>query len=271
MKKTLLTLAGMALLFTACSKKDDTTQPEDNYLKGLLKGEYSITDTARYEYNSDKTVSRVRYGWIDGADVGGGISTYKYANNKMTEVWLSAYSESLVFGPNTLVAQYIYAGDKLQKIVRPQATGLPRIDSIGYGANGKAEKVFYYEADPADKTKQKNIQIDVLEWTGNNITKITANWAAPDGSPLTAIDTYTFDDKPNYQGDILMTLLEDGFDPEAFNANNVTKVTRDQGALTNRTNTFELEYNSENKVIKQKATYTFKQSGTEVNTFEYYK
>lgn len=269
MKKTLLTLAGMALLFTACSKKDDTAQSEDNYLKGLLKGAYSITDTVRFEYNSDKTVSRARFGWIDGTDVGGGIATFKYANNKMTEAWLSAYSESLVFGPNTLETQFIYAGDKLQKIVRPQGTGLPRIDSIGYGANGKAEKVFYYEADPADKTKQKNIQIDVLEWTGNNISKITSTWNGPTG-PVTAIDTYILDDKPNYQGDVLMTVLEDGFEPEAFNANNVTKVTRTQDGL-DRINTFDFEYNSQNKAIKQTATYKFKQSGTEVKTFEYYK
>lgn len=39
----------------------------------MLKGMYNVKDTSRYEYNDDKTISKVHYGWENGASTGGGI------------------------------------------------------------------------------------------------------------------------------------------------------------------------------------------------------
>ncbi|NLR66421.1 hypothetical protein HGH92_19085 [Chitinophaga varians] len=271
MKKQLLALAGIAVLFAACSKKDDA--PAENPLTGLLKGMYSVTDTSRIEYNNDKTVSKISYGWIDGTDVGGGITTVKYANNRVSEIWETTYAESKVFGPNELVAQFVYVDNKIQKIINPAKTNdYLYYDSARYNASGKIEKVFSIGGMKPNIYKNST---DSIVWTGNNITKVIhESFYLQDGVEVlssTYTDTYTFNDKPNWQGPIGAAGMEGGFAPEALNANNILTHTRTQEGQADRTNTYAYEY-EKNKVIKRTATYVFDQrAGTEVSVFEYYK
>ncbi|QJB33044.1 hypothetical protein HF324_17295 [Chitinophaga oryzae] len=279
MKKQLLALAGVALLFVACSKNDDNNpQPEPNpsngSFSGLLKGMYTVTDTTRIEYNSDKTVSKFTSGWIDGTDVGGSISTIKYENGRAVEIWESSYSESKVWGPNELTTQFLYVGDKLQKVIEPgKADNYLYYDSARYNASGKIEKIFRFGG------MKPNIYInstDSLVWTGNNITKtVHEGFSMIDGvvKPAYAYtDTYTFDDKPSWQAPLGVAAMNYSFDTESLNANNILTHTRSQKDMADRTNKYEYEYNDKNKVIKRTATYTFDQrAGTVVAVFEYYK
>lgn len=274
MKKQLLAVAGIALLFAACSKKDDNPQPENNPLTGLLKGMYSETDTNRIEYNSDKTVSKMTYGYVDGTDVGGGITTVKYVNGKVSEIWESAYAESKVFGPNELLAQFVYADNKIQKIINPgKSSDRLYYDSARYDAGGKLEKVFRFGG---PKEAVRLTETDSLVWTGNNITKVIRKYInIENGVEVVrpgAIDLYTFDDKPNWQAPVGAASMESGFAPEAFNANNILTQVRTQAEVADRTNTYVYGYDDKNKVIKRTVTYQFdRTAGTEVTVFEYYK
>ncbi|NML42044.1 hypothetical protein HHL17_32965 [Chitinophaga sp. G-6-1-13] len=272
MKKQLLALAGIAVLFAACSKKEDA--PSENPTTGLLKGMYSITDTTRIEYNNDKTVSKIAYGYIDGTDVGGGITTVKYANSKVSEIWETTYAESKVFGPNELLAQFVYVDNKIQKIINPgKATDYLYYDSARYNASGKLEKVFRYGGLKPNVTKGST---DSIVWTGNNITKVVHEGFYTDNGveklSYTYTDTYTFDDKPSWQAPLGAATMDGGFAPEAFNTNNILTQTRVQAGQADRTNTYVYVYDEKNKVIKRTATFLFDQSpGTEVAVFEYYQ
>ncbi|MBC9911879.1 hypothetical protein [Chitinophaga varians] len=270
MKKQLLALAGIAVLFAACSKKDDA--PSENPTAGLLKGMYSITDTTRIEYNNDKTVSKITYGWIDGTDIGGGITTVKYADSRVSEIWGSEYAESKVFGPNELTAQFVYVDNRIQKIINPGKTDYLYYDSARYNASGKIEKIFRFGGQKPNITKSGT---DSIVWTGNNITKVVHEGFYTDNGvekvSYTYTDTYTFDDKASWQSPLGAATMDGGFAPEAYNANNILTQTRSQEGQADRTNSYVYEY-EKNKVIKRTATYVFDQRpGVEVTVFEYYK
>lgn len=278
MKKQLLALASVAFLFTACSKKDNNAQPEEASFTGLLKGVYSKTDSVRFEYNNDKTLSRFTYGWIDGpnnSDVGGGIQSAKYANGKLTQLWLTTYAEDLKYGPNQLNMEMAYASDgKLQKILGYDTEGKDNIyDSIGYNAAGKIEKVFHYSGPKGQKAV--NTQIEFVTWTGNNITKVVHQYI--NGETITeSTDEYTFDDKENYMASAGLAAMEDMFTPEVFNANNVTKQTFKRANYPDDVSTYTYEYNGQ-KAVKMTLTETKNYAGSEpkvyttVSTIEYYK
>lgn len=279
MKKQLLALAGVALLFAACSKNDDNnnTQPEPNpssgVSSGLLKGMYSITDTVRIEYNSDKTVSKITSGWVDGTAVGGSIATIKYANGRAVEIWESAYDEK-VWGPSELTTQFVYVGDKIQKVIEPgKADNYFYYDSARYNASGKIEKIFRYGGMKPNITKNGT---DSLVWTGNNITKIVhEGFSMVDGVEkltYTYTDVYTFDNKPSWQAPLGAAWMSYSFDPESFNANNILTQTRSQKDMADRVNKFEYKYNDKGNVTERTATYQFDRGpGTETIVFDYYK
>lgn len=279
MKKQLLALAGVALLFAACSKNDDNnSQPEPNpssgTFSGLLKGVYSITDTLRVEYNSDKTASKITSGWIDGTDVGGSIATIKYTNGRAVEIWESAYSESKVWGPNELTTQFVYVGDKIQKVIEPGKTDdYYHYDSARYNASGKIEKIFRYGGMKPNITKNST---DSLVWTGNNITKIVhEGFSMADGVEkltYTYTDIYTFDNKPSWLAPLGAALMSYSFNLESLNANNILTQTRSQKDMADRVNKFEYKYNDKGNVTERTATYQFdKGPGTETVVFDYYK
>ncbi|MBC9911880.1 hypothetical protein [Chitinophaga varians] len=270
MKKQLLALAGMALLFAACSKTNTPLQAGLTTSSGLLKGFYSVTDTSRIAYNNDQTVSKVTYGWIDGTDVGGGIDTMKYANGVLSEVWQSDYDESQIFSPSMLNLKLVYASNKLQKIVHMK---YPAYDSARYNANGKIEKVFTYSGLPGAGQLRET---DSLVWTGNNITQVFyKKYTISHGveSVYAAYtDTYTFDSKPNWEAPLGFGTISDRFIPTAMNANNVLTVVRTEPGQPVLTNTYVYEYNAQNKVTKSTVTYQFIVSPrTEVTVFEYYQ
>lgn len=270
MKKQLLALAGVVLLFTACSKTNTPLQAGLTTSSGLLKGFYSETDTSRIEYNNDQTVSKVTYGWVDGRDVGGGIDTMKYANGVLSEVWQSDYDESKIFSPSALNLQLVYANNRLQKIVHLK---YPAYDSARYNANGKIEKVFTYRGLPG---AWQLGETDSLVWTGNNVTQVIyKKYSLHNGVEsvyATYTDTYTFDSKPNWQAPLGFGTISDRLVPEAMNANNILTATRTEAGQPVLTNFYIYEYNAQNKVTKSTATYQFvRVPGTEVTVFEYYQ
>ncbi|NML42045.1 hypothetical protein HHL17_32970 [Chitinophaga sp. G-6-1-13] len=266
MKKQLLALAGMALLFAACSQKDDP-QPATNAFTGLLKGMYNVTDTSRYEYNDDKTVSTVRYGFIDDTEVGGGIVTMKYVSGKVSEIWESTYNGSLVFGPKQQMVWVTYVGNNIQKIRMRENADYSIVDSIRYN-NGKMEKIFHIGN---HNTQAVIVNTDSLVWTGSNITKVIRESIDGNGGAAYT-DVYTFDDKPNVYTDIMPSMLDGTFIAEPFNANNAVKVVRSEAGKPDRTNTFQYQYNNKNKVTQRTATYQFDEGpGTQVTVFDYYQ
>ncbi|QJB33043.1 hypothetical protein HF324_17290 [Chitinophaga oryzae] len=270
MKKQLLALAGMALLFVSCSKKDGPSpppQPEASPFAGLLKGMYNVSDTSRYEYNDDKTVSKVRNSWKDGADAGGSIVTMKYANGKISEMWESTYDKTGVFGPNRLITAFTYADKNILKIWMWENANNELTDSIRYNAGGKMEKIFRIARINALPVI---INTDSLVWTGNNITKlIRESTSAYGGEGFT--DMFVHDDKRNVYLDVQPAMLDGSYATEPFNANNIVKVTRTKGNKS-ITNNIQYKYNDKNKVIERISAYNFDEGpGIETTVFEYYQ
>lgn len=270
MKKQLLALAGMALLFVACSQKDDPQpqpQPEANPFAGMLKGMYNVKDTSRYEYNDDKTVSKVRYDWKDGANAGGGIVTLKYNSGSISEIWESTYNESLVPGPNRLITSFSYVNNKIQKIRMWENEDHDIIDSIRYDAGGKMEKIFHIAK---INLTPVIINTDSLVWTGNNITKVVRKSTDPSGGEEYT-DVFAHDDKRNVYLDIRPAMPDGTFIADPFNANNIVKVTRTKGTKS-ITNNLQYKYNDKNKVIERTSAYSFEEGpGVVTTVFEYYQ
>ncbi|MBC9932135.1 hypothetical protein [Chitinophaga qingshengii] len=270
MKKQLLALASAALLFAACSKKDNA-KPEEVSFTGLLKTMYSKIDTSVFEYNNDKTLSKWSSAYTDKTDVGGDVQTIVYANGKVSQIWLASYAEDRKLSASTLNMEMVYANDgKLQKIIGYDADDKDNVyEMLVYNNAGKLEKVLHYSGPKGGEAV--NTQVELITWTGNNITKVVHQYIS--GTTVTEeTDEYTFDDKENYMSGAGLGGMVDMFTPEVFNANNITKMTSKRVNYPDNVTTYTFEYAGAKPVKMTRV----ENAGTtsernDVFTLEYYK
>ncbi|SHE86954.1 hypothetical protein [Pedobacter caeni] len=197
MKKQLLTLAAIPLLFIACSKSSTApeTTPEVIPEKKLVKVEAKMTpikagvpvsaDTftwSRKEFDQDGniTLSMIRVG------MNGPLSyeeeiTYKYENKKVTEVKEGNYRNA-----------YAYIGNTTVEIKKYKLSDLYETETREIGANGKVSKIYYYQAQGEER---KLFQTTIFSYDANQRNTTKEFLTPPDLNGDQTI--YTYDAKGN--------------------------------------------------------------------------
>lgn len=244
MKRNLMAIAAIAMLWTACSKDDAKDPPlpiDPEVTTPLLTMLYNSTDTTRWEYNADHTPKKSVYHYRDNTgptlDEGGFTEAYKYENGKLTTVFGTPFGET----KSEISFQIDYAGDKILKL--SSLLYDKDQDSLGYHSSGKPEKIFHYRNSNGMRTL---IYVDTLEWTGNNIGKKTRSYIHPNPDQVNYTQTYTYDDKANPSKMLQTAAFGSGVDVEELSNNNILTETRKEivSGVT-KVNTYTYTYKSD--------------------------
>jgi hypothetical protein len=195
MKKQLLTLTALPLLFIACSKSPAVPEPEVIPEKKLVKVEAKMTpiiagtpvsaDTftwSRQEFDQDGNIilSMIRVGMNSPQSYEEEI-TYKYENKKITELKESNYRNT-----------YTYIGNTTVEIKKYSRSDLYQTETQEIGANGKVSKIYYYNAKGDER---KLYQTTIFSYDANQRNTTREFLIAPDLKGNQSI--YTFDAKGN--------------------------------------------------------------------------
>lgn len=214
MKKYLLAIVAIALLWISCTKeKEQDPITPDTTSRHLLLESYTSFDTVRWQYNVDSTPLKYIYknfygprdSWIYYT------MTYDYSKSNEVTMWKQNANE----GNGTLSYKMKYANNRIMALAYIQPFFTYR-DSFTYKPNGQMEKVYAID-------NNQVYMIDSLEWTNSNITKIYRNLLGNPGTP--AIITYTYDDKPNPLRGLMEVTHHAPLNsnlPRFYSANNIT-------------------------------------------------
>lgn len=263
MKKVMLGLTAMALIFAAC-KKDDAS-PETYYLTKMIEVGEDGNDTTFISYNADNTFKEILYSYTSNGAVEFYAQGPVYEGGKITGI-----QERDSDNPaNRTTRSFVYTAGVISKVTYygdANGDGVPdtdRYDSLVYTAGKLTE--FY-----ALNAAQRDYPIKyTLTWEGNNVKTASTYFKQP-GTEYTlhSISKYTYDNKPAFQ-QLLGNFqwLNDLTSFDYLSANNVTKeeVFNEENILRSTyTNVYTYEGNllkmvdSEDKYIEPATTETYK-------------
>jgi hypothetical protein len=184
MKKTLLSLAAVGLLFVACNKDDNDTPQQSNWHVSRIAMEH---DTLGFSYNADGTVDKIYEYGDDGV----------FYSDSMKVLWqggklvgMEEYEDGVLRPYMTLEYNSSNQVIKLQYYTESSVPG--EYDSIRY-ANGKMSEIHYINRQGIRARYHK------LTWTGENVTKdqvYVSNFDGTSNFPLVEEQTFSYIDKP---------------------------------------------------------------------------
>lgn len=242
MKKTLLSITVVVLLFAGCNDKDDTTPKAEKWYisKSIEKrGSGNADDTTVVTYNADNTVKE----FSSGSGIDYQASGPVYEGGKIIRIQEKRSEQGT---PGTR-ASFVYTGDQLTRINNFGFDGDRNewydqsYDSLVY-KNGKLSE--FYELE-----KTGYALFFRLTWEGSNVKTVERYSKAPEDADYTLhnIATNTYDNKP-----ALHLLLNNNYiwlvnvmNFENLSANNLVKQEvhyQPSGVLNDRT-TITLTYN----------------------------
>lgn len=258
MKKVMLGLTAMALIFAAC-KKDDAS-PETYYLSKIIEVGEDGNDTTFISYNADNTFKEL-YSSAGDEFYGEGPA---YEGGKIV-----AIMERSSFNPTShKTKSFVYTGNNVTRVnywstQDGQTTPASIYDSLVY-VNGKLSEFHH-----ADVNMDGYSTKYVLTWEGDNV-KTCTTYMKQAGSDYSLFDVtkYTYDTRPALYK--LLTgnyyWLSDLTSFDYLSANNVTKeeVFRQDILRSTYTNAYTYEGNllkmvdSEDKDVDPARTETYK-------------
>jgi len=216
MKKTLLGLTAITLLFAAC-KKDDAS-PETYYLSKMIEIGEDSNDTTFISYNADNTFKELSYAYTSNGE------QVSYSEGPVYEGGKIVSLQEKRNGTSTTTKSFIYTGSLVTRVVYHgdiNGDGIDdnRYDSLVYAA-GKLSELY-----SLDGANRDYVYKYVLTWEGNNV-KTRSTFYKQTGTDYVAdgISKYTYDNKPSFQK-ILGSYqwLNDLSSVENLSANNITK------------------------------------------------
>lgn len=244
MKKTLLSITVVVLLFAGCNDKDDTTPKAEKWYisKSIEKrGTENADDTTIVTYHADNTVKE----FYSGSGMDYQASGPVYEGGKIVRIQEKRSEQGT---PGTR-ASFIYTGDQLTRINNFGYDGdrnewyEESYDSLVY-KTGKLSEFYEFE-------KTGYTLFFKLSWEGSNVKTVERYSKAPEDADyiLHSIATNTYDNKAgahlllnnNYIWLVNMTNFEN------LSANNLVKQEvhyQPSGILNDRT-TITLTYNSD--------------------------
>lgn len=236
----------MALLFTACSKDDDTNAGDFRLARII-----SNSDTTQFSYNADGTIKQFNEFGIDGIAYHDSTQVL-WENGKLVKI--SEYEQGTL-SPQVLLT---YSGDKVVKAqyyTNYPAPGTPAgYDSIRY-ENDKVSEIHRID-EAGDRPYYTKVT-----WTGNNVTKTEVFASNFDGTgnyfPGT-VRTYEYSSKANIgsltKGNLLAWMYDD-FTVTFLSANAMTKEVAKQGEQELFHSTYEYVADGNGLISSLKETY----------------
>ncbi len=247
-KVRILCLAGVALLFAACSKDDnpggdDNPKPETDhpvrYISTMVETPASGGDSIVYTYNADNTLkreARFELGKTDPSYVS--IFYPRYYTDGVESI----FSTNNVQDATGTLAYVITHNSKGQIVTSENRseTGSPYVTS-SYDADGQVIKRSYYAPQAGGAIDSS---IFSLTWKNKNVEKVVIVQYDKVRNDTTTID-YLYDDKRNpmlYTG---IDVYRDLFPFQYLSANNATKETWSYSFGHGYYLTYEYTYNSD--------------------------
>lgn len=183
MKKAILSLAAVGLLFAACNKDDNDPPQQGNWHVSRIAME---NDTIRFSYNADGTVNKIFEYGDDGV----------FYSDSLRVLWQGGKLAGMEEYENGVLRPYmtlVYNNNQVVRLQYYTENSVPgEYDSIVY-ANGKMSEVHYINREGLRTRYHK------LTWTGENVTKDQLYASNFDGTgvfPLIEEQTFTYSDKP---------------------------------------------------------------------------
>jgi major membrane immunogen (membrane-anchored lipoprotein) len=246
MKKTLLSLMALTMLFAACKKNDDPAPEIGAKVKRITQGAYTID----YEYNVDNslkttTEKREEQYWR---------SFFKYENGKLIALYSTTTPTD---NTGELDQKYVYEGNRLVKILTPTNNDPAKdgmMDTLTYKTNGELLSVDNYSLLPEKILRNS----DTLTWENGNIVKVVNYYRDGDGKSIRyRTRTFTYDASKSFRT-VTGFIYDGGINYENFSKYNIKTLTYEYHQQNNAKDTYNYTYeiNSQQQITRVFEDYT---------------